>query len=101
MNDLTLIQKYVLVRERIAELEEIKLKLEMEVFDIIDESGESGISTEFGSFKSMSRTTYDYSGAVLKAQEELRQLKKKEEINKVATVKSVSRYIRFDPPKND
>lgn len=101
MNNPTTYQKLIQVRQRIAELKEMEESLQLELMDEMDSENTRLLNTEIGIFKIMGRKTWDYSGAVRSKQEELRLLKKKEELDGTATVKSDSRYIRFDPPKGE
>lgn len=91
-----LYKKYADIKARIAALEEERRMIEIEVLDAIDEdNGGRPVETPFGKFFAMGRTTYEYSEAVKREQARVLEMKHKEEDEGVATVKSMSRYVRL------
>ena len=91
-----LYEKYINIRTQIEELEQQKHDIEIAVLDDIDtEHGGKPVSTPFGTFWPMGRTTWEYSPAVTALQEKVKAEKKKEEQSGIASIKSSTRFIRL------
>lgn len=96
----TVYEQYAKLKQQIAELEEQRRELEIQVLDTIDEENSGKpVETIFGTFWPMGRTTYEYSSEVAALNEKVKAQKKKEEQLGIASVKSSSRYIRLTTKK--
>ncbi len=93
-----LLMRYLDLRAKLSELEEEIEKLKPAVFDIIDEQvkllHEKRIPFNGFEFEVQYRTTYEYSPEVKALEEQLKALKKQEEKNGRATVKSQVGFVR-------
>jgi len=93
MNDI--FKKYREVKDQIAILEEMKDRLELEIFDNLDDEGLTNKETPYGQFAIMGRKTYEYSKEIKEELIEIAKKKKIEELKGIATLKSDSRHLRL------
>ena len=93
-----LLMRYLDLRAQLLELEEEIEKLKPAVFDILDEEAkllhEKRIPFNGFEFEVRYRTTYEYSPEVKALEEQLKALKKQEEKNGCAVVKSQVGFVR-------
>ena len=102
MHHLDAMRRYVAVKGMIKDLELELDELYPYIESVIDESGTNNFQFgNYGTFSLMSRTTYDYSDKVKEISEQVKLLKKQEEIEKIATVKNVSRSLTWRPKKDE
>lgn len=98
---MNIFKQYVRVKEKLAELEEEKVALEIEIMNELDADGVSSRPTDYGQFAIMGRDTYSYSPAIETLKDELARAKKVEELTHVAILKSSSRHVRLILPKSN
>src|SRR3990167_1681573 len=92
------VKQYITVYNQIKQLELQKEQLALEVVEEMDDSGQKSVETEQGFLTLSERTTWEYSGNIKSMEDHIKDLKKKEELANIATIKSVSRFIRFVKP---
>lgn len=90
---------YKEIKEQIAQLEEKKAELELQLFDEFDANGVNVHTIDGYQFVRMGRKSYEYSGAVTLMAAELSKKKKIEELDGTALLKKESQYIRLVAPK--
>ncbi|MFN3386569.1 MAG: hypothetical protein ACK42Y_08290 [Candidatus Thermochlorobacter sp.] len=96
--DKELLRHYLDLRAKASEIEEELEKLKPAVFDVVDEelraTGEKQVIFEDMSFQIQYRTTYEYSSEVKQLEEQLKEIKKREEKSGVAIIKSQIGFVR-------
>lgn len=90
-------KEYKKTKELLEALTEKKVALELQIIDLLDDDGVKTRETEYGRFSIMGRDTYTYSEKVGEKAEELKKMKKVEELTGVAVLKSSSQHVRFIP----
>lgn len=90
-------EEYKKTKDLLESLTSRKVELELQIIDLLDDDGVKTKDTEFGKFSVMGRDTYTYSENIAEKAEELKKLKKVEELTGVATLKSSSQHVRFIP----
>lgn len=90
-----LLNEYAQLKQLLADLEQKKAEMELKIIE--NWEGDKPIETKIGNFVLMSRKTYEYSSEVTQLKEQLYKVRKYEEANGIATLKSHSQYVRFDP----
>lgn len=95
-----LFQEYVELKDQISKLEERREELMYQLINEIEyDGGKNYAETKFGKFVIVPKTTYQYSEKVDKLKDILYTLKKREEFEGIAQIKSASRYIRVERQK--
>ena len=89
------LKEYAGIKTQITELEEKLKELQPFIIDMVDEEGGRIAKIGLGMFYFNERTTWEYSPKVTEKEKELKDLKKIEELDKTATVKSISRALCY------
>lgn len=97
---LKLTQEYYELDSQIKSLEERKDKLRKEILFGMKEDGKDKLEEDFGKFSIMSVRRFSYTENVIKAQENVKIMKKAEESMGLATVK-VFDTLRFTSKKEE
>jgi hypothetical protein len=99
-----LLNRYLELKSKLAELEEELEQLKPAVFDLTDdlarENGEKFFAHNGFIFQAQHRTTYNYSASIAALEQQLREQRKREEANGTATIKSQSGFVRVSQDKN-
>lgn len=94
-------EEYFNLKQQIANLEEKKEALAVELMDEMDDSSTKEATLPFGIFIIRERRTWDYSESVKQMDKRIKELKKKEERDGMAFLKNVSRHIAMIQPEQE
>lgn len=91
--------EYAEIKQKLAELEERRRELELDLFDALDSTG-GQYSNKYGTFKSYGRKSYKYSPRIDALKEHIKTEKKKEEQTGEATLEKVTQVLMFTSRKD-
>ena len=89
------LKEYAGIKTQIVELEAKLKELQPYIIDMVDEEGGKIVDKDLGVFYFSERTTWEYSPVIREIEQDLKDKKKIEELQKVATVKSISRALCY------
>ena len=94
-------KQYAEYSQKIKELEQLKEDLKPQILEAIDDAPDHFMNTEFGYFSAMERKSYTYSDSITSLEAEIKKVKKQEEADGTATIKSITRYPVFSERKEN